>query len=108
MKVLALDAYESYKEQGIKLILSKEEAQKSYIEFIYDRLKVFMKDKGFSQSSIQAVYNVSDFSDILDDFNKIEKLDKFINEFDGFTSMKLISKNKAEFKYKNGSIKLLE
>ncbi|MDB9762706.1 glycine--tRNA ligase subunit beta [Alphaproteobacteria bacterium] len=83
MKVLALDAYESYKEQDIKLILSKEEAQKSYIEFIYDRLKVFMKDKGFSQSSIQAVYNVSDFSDILDDFNKIESLDKFINDAAG-------------------------
>ena len=83
MKVLALDAYESYKEQDIKLILSKEEAQKSYIEFIYDRLKVFMKDKGFSQSSIQAVYNVSDFSDILDDFNKIEALDKFINDAAG-------------------------
>ena len=83
MKVLALDAYESYKEQGIKLILSKEEVQKSYIEFIYDRLKVFMKDKGFSQSSIQAVYNVSDFSDILDDFNKIEALDKFINDAAG-------------------------
>ena len=83
MKVLALDAYEAYKEQGIKLILSKEEAQKSYIEFIYDRLKVFMKDKGFSQTSIQAVYNVSDFSDILDDFNKIEALDKFINDAAG-------------------------
>ena len=83
MKVLALDAYESYKEQGIKLILSQEEAQKSYIEFIYDRLKVFMKDKGFSQTSIQAVYNVSDFSDILDDFNKIEALDKFINDAAG-------------------------
>ena len=39
--------------------------------------------------------------------NSRKKLDKFINEFDGFTSMKLISKNKAEFKYKNGSIKLL-
>jgi hypothetical protein len=36
-----------------------------------------------------------------------KKLDKFINEFDGFTSMKLISKNKAEFKYKNESTKLL-
>jgi glycyl-tRNA synthetase beta chain len=83
MKVLALDAYESYKEQDIKLTLSKEEVQKSYIEFIYDRLKVFMKDKGFSQSSIQAVYNVSDFSDILDDFNKIEALDKFINDAAG-------------------------
>jgi glycyl-tRNA synthetase beta chain len=83
MKVLALDAYEAYKEQGIKLILSQEEAQKSYIEFIYDRLKVFMKDKGFSQTSIQAVYNVSDFSDILDDFNKIEALDKFINDAAG-------------------------
>jgi glycyl-tRNA synthetase beta chain len=83
MKVLALDAYESYKEQDIKLVFSKEEVQKSYIEFIYDRLKVFMKDKGFSQSSIHAVYNVSDFSDILDDFNKIEALDKFINDAAG-------------------------
>ena len=42
-----------------------------------------MKDKGFSQSSIQAVYNVSNFSDILDDFNKIKALDKFINETSG-------------------------
>ena len=39
--------------------------------------------------------------------NSRKKLDKFINEFVGFISMKLISKNKAEFKYKNGSIKLL-
>jgi hypothetical protein len=39
--------------------------------------------------------------------NSRKKLDKFINEFDGFTSMKLISKNKAQFKYKNGSTKLL-
>jgi hypothetical protein len=39
--------------------------------------------------------------------NSRKKLDKFINEFDGFTSMKLISKNKAEFIYKNGSTKLL-
>ena len=40
--------------------------------------------------------------------NSRKKLDKFINEFDGFTSMKLISKNKAEFKYKDGTIKSLD
>ena len=39
--------------------------------------------------------------------NSRKKLDKFITEFDGFTSMKIISKNKAQFKYKNGSTKLL-
>ena len=32
------------------------------------------------RSSIQAVYNASNFSDILDDFNKVEALDKFIND----------------------------
>jgi glycyl-tRNA synthetase beta chain len=42
-----------------------------------------MRDKGLSQSSIQAVYNVSNFSDILNDFNKIEALDKFLNDADG-------------------------
>ena len=36
-----------------------------------------------------------------------KKLNQFIEDFDGFTSMKIISKNKAEFKYKNGSTKLL-
>ncbi|MDA8918414.1 hypothetical protein N9I08_01575 [Candidatus Pelagibacter sp.] len=36
-----------------------------------------------------------------------KKLNQFIEDFDGFTSVKLISKNKAEFKYENGSIKLL-
>ena len=79
IKNLGSDVYNSYESQDIKLILSKEESQKSYIEFVYDRLKVIMKDKGFNQLSIQAVYNVSDFSDILDDFNKIEALDTFIN-----------------------------
>ena len=52
MKNIALDVYETYTTQDIKLVLSKEESQTSYIEFIYDRLRVFMKDKGFSQSSI--------------------------------------------------------
>ena len=36
-----------------------------------------------------------------------KKLNQFIEDFDGFTSMKIISKNKAEVKYKNGSTKLL-
>ena len=83
MKKIAFDVYEAYAKQDIKLVLSKEESQTSYIEFVYDRLRVFMKDKGFSQSSIQAVYKVSNFSDILDDFNKIEALDKFINDAAG-------------------------
>jgi len=36
-----------------------------------------------------------------------KKLNQFIKDFDGFASMKIISKNKAEFKYTNGSTKLL-
>ena len=36
-----------------------------------------------------------------------KKLNKFINEYDGFDSVKLISKNEAEFKYKDGSTKVL-
>ena len=83
LKNLAHDSYEFYKKQDIKLILSKDETTKSYVEFLYDRLKVFMRDKGLSQSSIQAVCNVSQFSDILNDFNKIEALDKFLNDADG-------------------------
>jgi glycyl-tRNA synthetase beta chain len=92
MKNIALDVYETYTTQDIKLVLSKEESQTSYIEFIYDRLRVFMKDKGFSQSSIQAVYNVSNFSDILDDFNKIEALDKFINETAGKNFLNILKR----------------
>ena len=80
MKSLANDSYGFYKKQGVKLILSEEETKKSYIDFVYDRLKVFMRDKGLSQPSIQAVYNASNFSDIYDDFNKVEALDKFIND----------------------------
>ena len=36
-----------------------------------------------------------------------KKLNQFIEDFDGFISMKIISKDKAEFKYGNGSVKLL-
>ena len=37
-----------------------------------------------------------------------KKLNKFINEYDGFDSVKLISKNEAEFTYKDGSTKSLD
>ena len=37
-----------------------------------------------------------------------KKLNNFIKEYDGFTSMKLISEKKAEFIYKDGSTKILE
>jgi len=37
-----------------------------------------------------------------------EKLEKFINEFDNFTSMRLISKNKAEFTFSDNSIKTID
>ena len=36
-----------------------------------------------------------------------KKLDKFIYDYDGFDSVKLISKDEAEFKYKDGSTKVL-
>ena len=36
-----------------------------------------------------------------------KKLNKFINDYDGFESVKLISKNEAEFKYKDGITKNL-
>ena len=36
-----------------------------------------------------------------------KKLNKFINNYDGFESVKLISKSEAEFKYKDGSTKSL-
>ena len=36
-----------------------------------------------------------------------KKLNQLIKDVDGFTSMNIISKNKAEFKYENGSTKLL-
>jgi len=36
-----------------------------------------------------------------------KKLNKFIKDYDGFESVKLISKNESEFKYKDGSTKSL-
>jgi hypothetical protein len=37
-----------------------------------------------------------------------KKLNEFINEYDGFTSIKRISEKKVEFTYKDGSLKTLE
>jgi hypothetical protein len=37
-----------------------------------------------------------------------KKLNKFINDYDGFESVKLISKNKAEFEMFDGSIKTID
>ena len=37
-----------------------------------------------------------------------KKLNQFISDYDGFESIKLISKNKAEFKFKDGSSKTLD
>jgi len=37
-----------------------------------------------------------------------KKLNKFIDDYDGFESIKLISKKEAEFKYKDGSTKVLK
>tara|TARA_B100001778_G_C18091323_1_gene407536 strand:- start:134 stop:553 length:420 start_codon:yes stop_codon:yes gene_type:complete len=37
-----------------------------------------------------------------------KQLNQFIEEYDGFTSIKLISKKKAEFKFKDGSTKTLD
>ncbi len=37
-----------------------------------------------------------------------KKLNEFINEYDGFTSIKSISEKKVEFTYKDGSSKTLE
>jgi hypothetical protein len=34
-----------------------------------------------------------------------KKLNQFISDYDGFESVKFISKNKAEFKFKDGSSK---
>jgi hypothetical protein len=37
-----------------------------------------------------------------------KKLNEFINEYDGFISIKRISEKKVEFNYKDGSLKTLE
>jgi hypothetical protein len=37
-----------------------------------------------------------------------KQLNEFINEYDGFTSIKSISKKQVEFTYKDGSKKILE
>ena len=36
------------------------------------------------------------------------KLDKLINDVDGFQSVKLLNKKKAEFLFKDGSTKIVE
>ena len=37
-----------------------------------------------------------------------KNLNKFIEDYDGFSSLKLISKNEVEFKYEDGSTKTLK
>ena len=37
-----------------------------------------------------------------------KKLNEFIAEYDGFTSIKSLSKDQVEFSYKDGSKKILE
>ena len=37
-----------------------------------------------------------------------KRLDEFINEYDGFKSIKKLSKTKAEYTFKEGSVKSLE
>ena len=74
------DSYDSYEKQNIRLKLSKSETQKFTIEFVYDRLRVFLKDKGLSQSAVQAIFGVSKFIDIVDDVNKINALSKFMED----------------------------
>jgi glycyl-tRNA synthetase beta chain len=89
---LISESYKSYKKQGVKLILSKDEVNRIFIDFVYDRLKVFMRDKGLSQSSIQAVYSVSKFSDVYDDISKIEALEKFINNSKGRSLLNILKR----------------
>lgn len=74
------DSYDSYSKQGINLKLSKDETNKSTIHFIYERLRVFLKDKGLSQSALQAVFEVSNNLDIVNDVNKVEALDKLMSD----------------------------
>lgn len=83
------DSYASYLKNNITLKLSKSEALKSTIDFIYDRLRVFLKDKGVAQSSVQAIFEVSRFTNILDDVNKIYALNDFMEDKKGkdFLSM---------------------
>ena len=37
-----------------------------------------------------------------------KKLDKLINDVDGFKSIKLLNKKKAEFSFKDGSVKIID
>ena len=76
-------SYASYEKQNIKLKLSKNESNKSTLDFIYDRLRVFLKDRGLSQSAIQAIFEVSEFTDILDDLDKINALSVFMEDAKG-------------------------
>ena len=73
-------SYASYEKQNIKLKLSKNESNKSTLDFIYDRLRVFLRDRGLSQSAIQAILEVSEFTDILDDVGKINALSVFMED----------------------------
>ena len=77
------DSYASYEKQNIKLKLSKSEINKYTLDFVYDRLRVFLKDKGLSQSTIQAIFEVSEFKDILDDVDKINALSAFMEDTKG-------------------------
>tara|TARA_Y100001960_G_scaffold229835_1_gene241065 strand:+ start:1 stop:1038 length:1038 start_codon:yes stop_codon:yes gene_type:complete len=77
------DSYDSFKKYNINLKLSKLETNKYATEFIYERLRVFLRDKGLSQSVIQAIFGVSKYKDILDDVNRIYALNDFMENKKG-------------------------
>ena len=77
------DSYDSFKKNNINLKISKLETNKYATEFIYERLRVFLRDKGLSQSVIQAIYGASKYTDILDDVNRIYALNDFMENKKG-------------------------
>ena len=75
--------------------------------FIQNNINLFLKNINSTDAHISAASSVVMLKQNPKDLKARKKLNEFIAEYDGFTSIKSISKNQVEFTYIDGSKKNL-
>jgi len=72
------DSYYKYSKQNYKLIISKSDCINISINFLIERLKIYLRDLGINKSCILSVCNLKSNDDIFDVMKRIKVLDDFI------------------------------
>ena len=72
------DSYYKYSKQNYKLIVSKSDCINISINFLIERLKIYLRDLGINKSCILSVCNLKSNDDIFDVMKRIKVLDDFI------------------------------